>query len=129
LRKLDVEITKKNRQKSHIEEDLEYMKNEADLETYKKIGQVLNIHETSLNQLNNERQYLMREIEKLNKEIYQQISSVKEEYEDILKEIFPSDWNTRFDLKKLQDLSFLKITMTHTFKRLGIRRDDNEDEN
>ena len=52
----------------------------------------------------------MREIEKLNKEvhliylslkIYTQISSVKEEYEDILKEIFPSDWNTRFDLKKL----------------------------
>jgi len=43
----------------------------------------------------------MREIEKLNKEIYTQISSVKEEYEDILKENFPSDWNSRFDLKKL----------------------------
>jgi hypothetical protein len=38
LRKLDVEITKKDRQKAHIEEDLMYMRNEADLETYKKIG-------------------------------------------------------------------------------------------
>jgi len=70
----------------------------------------------------------MREIEKLNKEIYTQISSVKEEFEDILKEIFPSDWNTRFDLKKLQDLSFLKVTMTHTFKRLGIKREDDDDQ-
>ena len=44
LRKVEVEITKKIQQKTHIEEDLVQMQNEADLDTFKKIDQVLNIH-------------------------------------------------------------------------------------
>ena len=41
IRNIELEITKKVQQKTHLEEDLDVILAEADLEQYKKIGFVL----------------------------------------------------------------------------------------
>ena len=38
-RNIDMEMTKKNHQKQHLEEDMEFQIHDADLNSYKKMGQ------------------------------------------------------------------------------------------
>jgi len=48
---------------------------------------------------------------------------MKNEYDDILKEILPSNWANTYDLKKITDLKHMKNYLKKTFKRFGIISD------
>ena len=45
---------------------------------------------------------------------------MKRDYEDILKEMLPSNWMQMYDLNKVQDLKQVKNLLKKTFKRLGL---------
>ncbi len=50
-RSIDIEISKKVQQKGHLEEDLDHILSDADLEQYKKLGNLIKTYDNDLSQL------------------------------------------------------------------------------
>lgn len=69
----------------------------------------------------------MKELEDINhdvlsvvNQVIQQLAVIKNDYDDILKEILPANWMSTYDLKKTTDLKQMKNYLKKTFKRFGI---------
>ena len=45
---------------------------------------------------------------------------LKSKYEDILKEMLPTNWTSMYDLNKANDLKNVKNLLKKMFKRLGL---------
>jgi hypothetical protein len=46
----------------------------------------------------------MKELEDINKDVIEQLAIIKTDFDDILREILPSNWMNTYDLKKITDL-------------------------
>lgn len=51
---------------------------------------------------------------------------VKNEYDDIIKEILPNNFISTIDFKNGKDIRLVKNYLQKTFKRLGIALDDSQ---
>ncbi|KAM3134224.1 hypothetical protein pb186bvf_013644 [Paramecium bursaria] len=123
LRNLELEITKKTQQKKNLEEDLDGVLGDADLNTFKKTQQLMNDYDIEIGHLNQQKRKIIKELEDINSDVIGQIARIKNDYEDILKEILPQNWMNTYDLKKLTDLKHMKNYLKKTFKRFGIISD------
>ncbi|KAL4446655.1 hypothetical protein ABPG74_005593 [Tetrahymena malaccensis] len=124
IREIELEITKKKQQKSHLEEDLENILGDADLEQYKKLGNLLKQHEHGLQQLYNSQNNIIGETNTIQKEFLRQMDQIKNDYDDIIKEILPNNIMSTLDFKNGKDIRQVKNYLKKTFKRLGITFED-----
>lgn len=51
MREIDLEMTKKKQQRSHLDEEIDNIITDADLDSYKRLENVIKNHEGELNQL------------------------------------------------------------------------------
>ena len=103
-----------------MEEDLELIKNDADLKNFKKVGFILNNHQVDLEAMVNEKNIVTKELEQINKEVLAHMNLIKGEYSDILNEVFPNGSLKKLDLRKIQDIKLVNRALKRTFERYGI---------
>lgn len=98
---------------------------DGDLESYKKVGSALAKCDSEIERLASTKMSLEMEIESINREVLAyciQIvaiaGSLKREYEDILRDILPSNFD--LNLRTSDDIKQIKNYIRKTYKRLGL---------
>ena len=69
MRNIDLEITKKIQQKNNLDDDLENILSDADLDQYKKLGNLIKTYENEISQLKMSKQRLSQDIDDFNNQV------------------------------------------------------------
>jgi hypothetical protein len=72
------------------------------------------------------KQKLQIEIEKLSQDVIGLIFLIKNDYDDIIKEILPNDLLNTYEFKKANDIRYVKNYLKKTFARIGIHIEDSK---
>jgi uncharacterized protein YeeX (DUF496 family) len=91
---------------------------DGDLDGYKKIGGAIGKCESEKNRLNQVRELLEKQMEAMDREVLGIANRIKEEYEDILADVLPS--NYEYSLKSGEDVKKLRNQLRKMYKRLGL---------
>ena len=77
---------------SQFEEDLEGVLTDGDLDGYKKIGLAMGKCETERVRLHQMKQVLEKQMESMDRQVFNIANRIQGEYGDILSDVLPSDY-------------------------------------
>ncbi|KRX02927.1 hypothetical protein PPERSA_13181 [Pseudocohnilembus persalinus] len=124
IRQLELELSKKYQQKSHLDEEIENYIGDADLDQYKKFDQYLKSHDQEINMLKNQKSQYKKEVDDISLEVINQMGIIKSDYEDIIREVAPANLMSTYDFQKANDIKHVQNYLKKTFKRLGLHYDE-----
>lgn len=91
---------------------------DGDIESYKKIGNLIGQCELDRAKLTHRKEKLQKQMEIMDRQVVGMASKIKEQYEDILCEIIPSDYE--YELADGDDVRKLRNYLRKMYRRLGI---------
>lgn len=100
------------------QEDLEAVLTDGDLDGYRKIGNAIGKCENEKQRLVQARELLEKQMESMDREVLSLANRIQEEYEDILSDVLPSDYE--YSLKSGEDVKKLRNQLRKMYKRLGL---------
>ena len=103
---------------TQYEEDLEAVLTDGDLDGYKKIGSSIGKCEEEKARLTHVRELLEKQMESMDRDVVSIANRIQEEYEDILSDILPSDYE--YSLRSGEDVKKLRNQLRRMYKRLGL---------
>lgn len=118
MRNIQFEESRNEQEMTQFEEDLEAILTDGDLEGYKKLGVAIGRCEGERGRLGQVREVLERQMEMMDREVLSLGNRIQEEYEDILADVLPSDYE--YSLKSGEDVKKLRNVLRRMYKRLGL---------
>lgn len=118
MRNIQFEESRNGQELTQFQEDLQAILTDGDLDGYKKIGNAIGKCEHEKIRLFQVRQLLEKQMESMDREVLSLANRIQEEYEDILCDILPSDYE--WSLKTGEDVKKLRNHLRKMYKRLGI---------
>jgi chromosome segregation ATPase len=91
---------------------------DGDLDGYRKIGNAIGKCENEKQRLVQARELLEKQMESMDREVLSLANRIQEEYEDILSDVLPSDYE--YSLKSGEDVKKLRNQLRKMYKRLGL---------
>lgn len=118
MRSIAFEESRIEQELNQYEDELETVLTDGDIDNYKQIGQAIGHCEKEKTRLMLLKEKVEKDMEHMDKEVISLANQVKDNYEDILCDIVPSD--IQYSLKNGEDVKKLRNHLRKTYKRLGM---------
>lgn len=119
-RDLQVEVENLLNKRRQLEEHLNELANEADLTGYKKTTEDIGELDREIRTKQDLHRRMEDELASNKRELIGFTNSIKNDFNDILKEVVPTSWMKNHDLKKFENIFELNVYLKKTFKRLNL---------
>lgn len=80
-------------------------------------------HDGDLGEITSKKKKITKDVEETHKQFINQMSILKNEYDDIIREVVPNQMMGTFDFKKSNDIKTVKNYLKKSFQRLGMLGD------